>query len=98
MGIFYQQGQHGQSLRLQSQFNVNTSGFGEVLGNEIGSYPDTQVGSSTSSFLSSKAPQITPYSSILVSCNLVNNRAVIPSNILSSYTPLGTSIGSLFKF
>jgi hypothetical protein len=81
-----------------SQFNVNTSAFGEVLGYEIGSYPDTQVGSSTSSFLSSKAPQITPYSSILVSCNLVNNRAVIPSNILSSYTPLGTSIGSLFTF
>ena len=81
-----------------SQFNVNTSAFGEVLGYEIGSYPDTQVGSTTSSFLSSVAPQITPYSSILVSCNLVNNRAVIPSNILSSYTPLGTNIGSLFKF
>ena len=81
-----------------SQFNVNTSGFGEVLGYEIGSYPDTQVGSSTLSFLSSKAPQITPYSSVLVSCNLVNNRAVIPSNILTSYTPLGNSIGSLFTF
>jgi len=81
-----------------SQFNVNTSGFGEVLGYEIGSYPTSQVGSTTSSFLSSKAPQITPYSSILVSCNLVNNRAVIPSNILTSYTPLGTSIGSLFTF
>ena len=81
-----------------SQFNVNTSAFGEVLGYEIGTYPDTQVGSTTASFLSSVAPQITPYSSILVSCNLVNNRAVIPSNILSSYTPLGTSIGSLFTF
>ena len=81
-----------------SQFNINTTGFGEVLGYEIGSYPDTQVGSSTISFLSSKAPQVTPYSSILVSCNLVNNRAVIPSNILTSYTPLGTSIGSLFTF
>jgi len=81
-----------------SQFNINTTGFGEVLGYEIGSYPDTQVGSSTLSVLSSKAPQITPYSSILVSCNLVNNRAVIPSNILTSYTPLGTSIGSLFTF
>ena len=81
-----------------SQLNINTTGFGEVLGYEIGSYPSSQVGSSTASFLSSKAPQITPYSSILVSCNLVNNRAVIPSNILSSYTPLGTSIGSLFTF
>jgi hypothetical protein len=81
-----------------SQFNVNTSAFGEVLGYEIGSYPSNQTGSTTASFLSSVAPQITPYSSILVSCNLVNNRAVIPSNILSSYTPLGTNIGSLFTF
>ena len=81
-----------------SQFNINTTGFGEVLGYEIGSYPSNQTGSTTASFLSSVAPQITPYSSILVSCNLVNNRAVIPSNILSSYTPLGTSIGGLFKF
>ena len=64
----------------------------------MGSYPSTQLDASTISFLSSVAPQITPYSSILVSCNLVNNRAVIPSNILSSYTPLGTSIGSLFTF
>ena len=33
-----------------------------------------------------------------MSSNLVNNRAVIPFNILTSYTPLGTSIGSLFTF
>lgn len=72
-------------------FNVNSTAFGEVIGYEIGSFTS---GSSTSS----KAPQVTPYSSILVSCSLVNNRAIIPSNILTSYTPLGTSIGSLFKF
>jgi len=35
---------------------------------------------------------------MLVSYNLVNNRAVIPSNILTSYTPLGNSIGSLITF
>jgi len=35
-----------------SQFNFDTMGFSEVLGYEIGSYPDTQVGSSTISFLS----------------------------------------------
>jgi len=81
-----------------SQFNINTTGFSDVLGYEIGSYPTSQVGSSTISFLSSKAPQITPYSSILVSYNLVNNIAVIPSNILTSYILLGNSIGSLFTF
>jgi len=82
----------------QAQLNINTTGFGEVLGYDVVSYPSTQLDSSTISFLNSKAPQITPYSSILVSCNLVNNRAVIPSNILTSYTPLGTTIGSLFTF
>lgn len=72
-------------------FKVNSTAFGELIGYEIGSYNSV-------SSISSKAPQITPYSSILVSCSLVNNRAIIPSNILTSYTPLGTSIGSLFKF
>ena len=47
----------------QEQLNINTTGFGEVLGYEVGSYPTTQSeGSSSISFLSSKAPQITPYS------------------------------------
>jgi hypothetical protein len=82
---------------LQPLFNVNTTAFGELLGYEVGSYPTTQT-SGTISFLSSSAPQITPYSSILVSCSLVNNRAIIPSNILTSYTPLGTSVGSILKY
>jgi hypothetical protein len=82
---------------LQALFKVNTTGFGELLGYSVGSYPTTQT-EGTISFLSSSAPQITPYSSILVSCSLVNNRAVIPSNILTSYTPLGTSVGSILKY
>jgi hypothetical protein len=80
----------------QSLFNINTTGFGELLGYGVGSYPPSQTG--VISFLSSSAPQVTPYSSILVSCSLVNNRTIIPSNIIASYTPLGTSIGSLFKY
>jgi len=82
----------------QSLFNVNTTGFGEVLGYNIGSYPSAQTGGSAISFLSAFAPQVTPYSSIIVSCSLVNNRTIIPSNIIAAYTPLGTSIGSLFKY
>jgi hypothetical protein len=78
-------------------FTITTTGFGELLGYAIGSYPATSA-TATTSFISSVAPQITPYSSILVSCSLVNNKAIIPSNILTSYTPLGTSIGSLFKY
>jgi len=82
----------------QSLLNITVVGFGEVLGYSIGSYPSAQLGGTEISFLSSVAPQVTPYSSIVVSCSLVNNRAIIPSNILTSYTPLGTSIGGLFKY
>ena len=32
-----------------------------------------------------------------MSCSLVSNRAIVPSNILTSYTPLGTAVGSIFK-
>jgi hypothetical protein len=84
----------------QAEVNITTTGFGEVLGYAVGTYGDSTyvAGTTPISFLSSVAPQITPYSSIVVSCSLVNNRAIVPSNILASYTPLGTSIGSLFKY
>lgn len=85
------------SSSTQVEFNVLTTGFGEVIGYAVGTYGTATYVSGTS-FLSSVAPQITPYSSILVSCSLVNNKAIVPSNILASYTPLGTSVGSLFKY
>jgi len=34
----------------QAQFNINTTGFEEVLGYDVGSYPSTQVDSSTINF------------------------------------------------
>jgi hypothetical protein len=45
--------------------------------------------------LSSVAPQITPYSSILVFCSLVNNRAVIPSQLIYSFTPNDIQFGNI---
>ena len=84
----------------QVEVNITTTAFGEVLGYAVATYGNSTyvAGTTPISFLSSEAPQITPYSSIVVSCSLVNNKAIIPSNILASYTPLGTSIGSLFKY
>ena len=84
----------------QVEVNITTTAFGEVLGYAVGTYGNSTyvAGTTAISFLSSVAPQITPYSSILISCSLVNNKTIVPSNILSSYTPLGTSIGSLFKY
>tara|TARA_R110000796_G_scaffold220075_1_gene336211 strand:- start:220 stop:1080 length:861 start_codon:yes stop_codon:yes gene_type:complete len=88
------------SSASQVEVNITTTAFGEVLGYAVGTYGNSTyvAGTTPISFLSSEAPQITPYSSIVVSCSLVNNKAIIPSNILASFTPLGTSIGSLFKY
>ena len=88
------------SSATQVEVNITTTAFGEVLGYAVGTYGNSTyvAGTTPISFLSSEAPQITPYSSIVVSCSLVNNKAIIPSNILASFTPLGTSIGSLFKY
>lgn len=92
------------------EFTVNSSGFGDLIGYSVGSYPNatitgtppaqTQTPSYTGaqSFLSSKAPQITPYSSFLVFCSLINNRAVIPNNLIFSFTPTNVEFGALSSY
>ena len=47
------------------------------------------------SFTSTTAPQVQPSSSYLVYCSLVNNRSVIPNNLIYSYAPTGTVVGQL---
>jgi hypothetical protein len=81
--------------------------FGLLIGFEAGQYPaGTITGippaqvqapafTGAQSELSSIAPQITPYSSFLVYCSLVNNRAVIPSQLVYSFTPTNTTFGGL---
>jgi hypothetical protein len=84
-----------------------TNNFGAVIGFEAGQYPagviagtppaQTQTPAFTvsQSELSTLAPQITPYSSFLVFCSLVNNRAVIPSQLIFSFTPTDSTFGAL---
>jgi hypothetical protein len=84
-----------------------TNNFGAVIGFEAGQYPAGVIAGAppaqtqTPSFavsqseLSTLAPQITPYSSFLVFCSLVNNRAVIPSQLLFSFTPTDSTFGAL---
>jgi hypothetical protein len=86
------------------------SNFGDLIGFEPGQYPagtitgvpPAQVQSpaftSAQSELSTKAPQITPYSSFLVYCSLVNNRAVIPNQLIFSFTPQDTTFGALQSY
>lgn len=88
----------------------SNNNFNKLIGFSAGTYPNavisgvppaqTQTPSYTTaqSFLSSTAPQITPYSSFLLYCSLVNNKAVIPSSLVYSFTPTGTTFGALASF
>jgi hypothetical protein len=87
-----------------------TGGFGDLIGYEPGQYPagtitgvppaqvQTPSYASSQSILSTKAPQITPYSSFLVYCSLVNNRAVIPNQLIFSFTPTDSTFGALQSY
>jgi len=45
--------------------------------------------STTQTFLSTFTPQITPFSSFLVNCNLVNNNYAVPNSLIYSFSPQG---------
>jgi hypothetical protein len=85
----------------------STNNFGKLIGYNAGQYPSGSITgtppaqvqapafTSAQSQLSSVAPQITPYSSFLVFCSIVNNRAVIPSQLVFTYTPTDSTFGAL---
>jgi hypothetical protein len=84
--------------------------FGDLIGYTAGQYPagtitgvppaqiQTPAFLGAQSELSSMAPQITPYTSFLIFCSLVNNRAVIPSQLVYSFTPTNSTFGALQVF
>lgn len=88
----------------------STNNFGKLIGFAAGQYPaGTITGvppaqvqapafTSAQSILSTVAPQITPYASFLVFCSLVNNKAVIPSQLVFSFTPTDATFGALQKY
>lgn len=85
----------------------STNNFGKLIGYSAGQYPagviagvppaqtQTPAFTTSQSQLSSVAPQVTPYSSFLVYCSIVNNRAVIPSQLIFTYTPTNSTFGAL---
>ena len=83
--------------------------FGELIGYSAGQYPtgviagvppaQTQTPSyaTSQSFLSTTAPNINPQYSYLCLCSLVNNKAVIPSQLLYTLTPTNVEFGALIN-
>ena len=90
----YPTGVSGWQLNNQAPDCIIPAKFNELVGFAVGEYPPA-LQTAPLSFLSTTAPQIVPSPSILVFCSLVNNRAVVPNNLIFAYTPSGVAFGQI---
>lgn len=93
---------------IMPMFVVPNTNFKQLIGFTAGNYPNTVIAGAppaqtqtpaqiaTYSALSTTPPQIVPQPSYLGLCSLVNNNLSIPSQLLYSITPTGSSFGSLY--
>jgi len=87
------------TVATNPQFYFPSNNFYEIVGFSQDYYfPTNSTGyTQTETIVSPNAPQTTPYNSFLIACSMVNNEAVIPNNIIFSYTFGGTVFGALFS-
>lgn len=78
------------------QFVIPNTKFTNLIGVYNGTYPTTQQ-SSTYVKSSDYTPQVSPISSLFITCNLVNNPYSYPSNILTCFSS-NVGYGSLIEF
>jgi hypothetical protein len=69
--------------------------FGNLIGQTFGKYPPTTQ-SSNIQYLSTQTPVISPVDSLILTCNLINSKYSIPSNILFT-VPISSALGSLIQ-
>jgi len=86
---------------------VGTNNFGLVIGFAAGTYPNAVIAgappnqtqtpayASDQQFLSTFTPQVSPVSSFILTCSLINNNYAVPNNLIYSFAPTGT-IGEQF--
>lgn len=75
---------------------LTTNNFGSLVGFTAGTYPPTVPQVSTYSLNSNTTPQLSPVSSLVMSCTLLNNRYANPSTLLFSFAP-NVTFGSLIS-
>ena len=76
---------------LTPTLTVPSTNFRNVIGFAAGTYGTQATGTiTTSSTISSFTPQITPLSSFVLTCDLVNNNYAVPNNLIYSFSPEGT--------
>lgn len=83
------------------------SNFGLVIGFAVGTYPNAVIAGVPpnqtqtpaylipQTFVSTFTPQVTPLSSFILTCSLINNNYAVPNNLIYSFAPVGT-IGEQF--
>jgi hypothetical protein len=86
---------------------VGTNNFGLVIGFAAGTYPNATIlgvppaqvqnpaYTTDQQFTSTIVPQVTPLSSFILTCSLINNNYAVPNNLIYSFAPQGT-IGEQF--
>jgi hypothetical protein len=90
-------------------FVVPNTDFQDLIGFSAGNYPNATISGSTPnqvetpvisspySVLSGYAPQIEPQTTYLGLCSFVNNKLVIPNQVIVSMTPTEIEFGGLFN-
>ena len=73
----------------------SNNNFGKVIGFNPGTYP-TVPDTVKYSKLSDITPKVQPVESILISCNLLNNKYSLPSTLLYAFTTGSTPFGTNF--
>jgi hypothetical protein len=62
-----------------------------------GSYPSAQTPASQQAFLSTFTPQVTPVSSVIVSCSICSNLVTQSPQQIFMFTPVNTEFGSMIN-
>ena len=84
------------TTNITPQIIISATNFRNIIGFNAGTYPSpTQT--TNYSKVSDFTPQVSPTQSVLISCSLVNNPYALPANIIYSFSPVGTSYGSLIQ-
>jgi hypothetical protein len=79
-----------EPVRPSLSFNQS---FGNLIGQTFGTYPPT-ASLTNVQFSSTQTPKISPVDSLKLTCNLVNSKYSIPSNVLFTVS-ISSSLGSV---
>jgi hypothetical protein len=73
-----------------------SNALGNLIGQNAGIYPSSDSVALNQQYLSTKTPKLNIIDSYILTCNLINNKYAIPSDVFFS-VPLTGSIGSLIS-